>query len=74
METRTFIFVGWYLLIGVLCHLFIPKPPKAKEALEMAERIHPAGSAMMLVIVATFWPLVVFGTVRRWIRGRMKKC
>ncbi len=74
MEIRTFIILGWYLLIGVLCHLFIPRPPRAKEALEMAAKVHPAGAALTLVIVAMFWPLVVIGTVRRWIRGRMKKC
>lgn len=72
METRTFIIVGWYFLIGVLCHLFIPKPPRAKEAFEMAEKIHPGAAAFSLVLVSIFWPLVVIGTVRRWIRGRMK--
>lgn len=64
METRTFIIVGWYLLIGVLCYLFIPRPPRAKEALEMAQRIHPAGLFLRSFLYRSFglwWCLGLFG-------------
>lgn len=65
---KPLVYVGWYLLIGVVLHVFAPKPPKAKEAFEMAERLHPAWGAITLIVCSAIWPLLIPGYFFRWLK------
>ena len=64
----TFLIIGWYLLIGILVHLFLPKPPRAKEAFRMAEEIEPGFSFLVAISVVILWPAVVIGALLRFFR------
>ena len=57
-----------YYAIGLAFHLFVPKPPLAKAALETAERAHPAGFVLTAVLISTFWPICALGSLRRLLR------
>lgn len=62
------VYVGWYLLVGVTIYVFVPKPPKAKEAFDMAERLHPAWGFLTFVLCSVIWPLLIPGYIMRWWR------
>jgi hypothetical protein len=59
--------IGWYFVIGILVHFLVPKPPRAREAFEMAERLHPASPFLIMIVVALVWPIALLGAVRRWL-------
>lgn len=58
--------IGCYLLIGVLVDITVPMGPQAKEAFEMAEKTHPAGRLLRMVLVAMLWPMVIIGRIVRF--------
>lgn len=61
-----YIWIGWYLVIGIAIDIFVPKPPKAAEAFRMGAEVHPAGRVLGMLLVAIFWPLILVGMVRRF--------
>lgn len=64
--------IGWYLLTGLVVETIVPKPPMAEQAFRMAEEAHPSGRLFVRLIVSVFWPIVLIGTIRRAIFKRRK--